>query len=389
MNMKKLPCFLSLLLVLMLVGSQAAARADSPKSGAEAPRKAKKAEAPAFAFTLSDQDGKPVSLKDHAGKIVVLEWINWGCPFDRRHHAAGTMKKLAGKYTPKGVVWLGIDSTKSHGVAAIKKWHTQQKLPFAVLDDHAGVVGRMFGARTTPHMIVLNKKHEVAYDGAIDDDPGGRKLEGGTALNYVDQALGELLAGKAVSVPKTKSYGCGVKYAPTPKTAKAPDFTLRDHNGKEVSLSALAGKTVVLEWTNPGCPVVRRHYAAKTMVTLADKYRDKGVVWLAVNTTAGANHARNKAFAEQHKLPYAILDDHEGTVGRKYGARTTPHMFIVDRKGHLVYGGAIDDDPGGRKLGQGKAKNHVDAILAQLVAGKAVAPTQTKPYGCGVKYARK
>jgi len=384
--MKKL--ILSVSLLGVLFGAQADLVAMCGACGPTG-KKAVKAPAPAFAFTLKDQDAKPVSLKEHAGKIVVLEWINWGCPFDRRHHQAGTMKRLAEKYKPKGVVWLGIDSTKSHNVKAIKKWHTQQKMPFPVLDDHTGTVGRMFGARTTPHMIVLNKKHEVAYNGAIDDDPGGRKLKAGTALNYVDQALGELLAGKAVSVPKTKPYGCSVKYAPAPKTAKAPDFTLKDHNGKEVKLSALAGKTIVLEWMNPGCPVVRRHYAAKTMVTLAKKYRDKGVVWLAVNSTHSANQAKNKAFAKQHDLPYAILDDRDGTVGRKYGARTTPHMFIVDAKGQLVYNGAIDDDPGGRRLKQGKAKNHVDVILTQLAAGKAVAPTQSKPYGCSVKYARK
>jgi len=384
--MKKLTCFLSLLLVLTLVASQGGA------AKAKKPKKEKKAEPAAFAFTLPDQDGKPVSLKDHADKIVVLEWINWECPFVRRHKNAGTMKKLARKYADKGVVWLGIDSTKHHNVKAIKKWHTQRKLPYPVLDDHTGTVGRMFGARTTPHMIVLSKKHAVAYNGAIDDDPRGGKLKAGTAKNYVDQALGELVAGKDVSAPKTKPYGCSVKYAPAPKGPtgkKAAAFTLSDQDGKKVTLADLAGKIVVLEWFNWECPVTRRHHQAKTMIDLARKYADKGVVWLGIDSTKHHNVAAIKKWHEKHKLPYPLLDDHEGTVGRAYGARTTPHVFIVDRKGNLVYGGAIDDDPRGRKLKEGKAKNHVDAILAQLVAGKAVALTQTKPYGCSVKYAKK
>jgi len=125
------------------------------------------------------------------------------------------------------------------------------------------------------------------------------------------------------------------------------------------------------------------------MINLAQKYGPKGVVWLAIDSTKHHNVPAIKKWHEQHKLPYAILDDHEGTVGRAYGARTTPHMFIVDRKGHLIYNGAIDDDPGGKKLKEGKAKNHVDAILARLVAGKGVGPTQTKPYGCSVKYAKR
>ena len=348
---------------------------------------------PAPGFTLKDQDGKPVSLKDHAGKIVMLEWVNWECPFYRRHIDAGTTKKLAQKYADAGVVWLGINSTKHHNVAAIKKWHAKAKIPYPVLDDHTGEVGRKYGARTTPHMIVLDKKHRVAYDGAMDDDPSGKKLKGGTATNYVDQALAELVAGKAVSRAKTKPYGCSVKYAPAPPPSaaqdKAPPFTLKDQNGKDASLSDFAGKTVVLEWINPDCPVSLRHYKAKTMVDLAGKYRDKGVVWLAINTTHYWTQAKNKDFAEKYKLPYPILNDQDGTVGRQYGAKTTPDMRIINAKGALIYSGAIDDDRSGRKLKDGTAKNHVDEVLAKIVAGKPVLPTKTKPYGCSVKYAKR
>ena len=349
-----------------------------------------------WAITLLDQGGKKVGLKGHAGKVVVLEWINWGCPFAKRHLQAGTMKKLAEKYADKGVVWIGVNSTKSDNVEINKKAHSKYKLPYPVLDDHAGRLGRAFGAKTTPHMIVLSKEHKVAYDGAIDDDPRGAKLKDGSVTNYVDLALTELLAGKKVSKSKTRPYGCSVKYAPAPppsaKGPKARPFTLTGHDGKDVSLEKLlaAGKIVVLEWFNPDCPVSRRHYtAAKTMVDLAKKYGDKGVVWLAVNSTHYWTPAKNKAFADKHGLPYAVLDDHEGKVGRMYGAKTTPDMRIITADGTIVYSGAIDDDPGGRKLKAGEAKNHVDAILGQLVAGKDVAPTQTRPYGCSVKYAKK
>jgi len=347
---------------------------------------------PAPGFTLKDQDGKPVGLKDHAGKIVVLEWVNWECPFYRRHIDAGTTKKLARKYADAGVVWLGVNSTKHHNVEKIKAWHAKAKIPYRVLDDHTGEVGRAYGARTTPHMIVLDKKHRVAYDGAIDDDRTGRKLKEGTARNYVGQALGELVAGKAPSVPKTKPYGCSVKYAPAPPPSaggkKAPPVTLKDQDGKDVSLADFAGKTVVLEWINPDCPFSLRHYKAKTMVDLAGKYRDKGGVWLAVNTTHYWTQAKNKDFAGKYGVPYPILDDHTGEVGRKYGAKTTPDMRIIDAKGYLIYSGAIDDDSSGKKLKAGTAKNHVDAILAKVAAGKPVLPTQTKPYGCSVKYAK-
>ena len=202
--MKKLTCFLSLLLALTLVASQA---------GAAEAKKEKKAEPAAFAFTLPDQDGKPVSLTGHAGKIVVLEWVNWECPFWRRHHQAKTMINLAQKYADKGVVLLGVNSTKHHNVAIIKKWHDQHKLPYRVLDDHDGTVGRAYGAKTTPHMFIVDRKGNLVYDGAIDDDPRGRKLKAGKDKNHVDAILARLVAGKAVAFTQNKPYGCSVKYA--------------------------------------------------------------------------------------------------------------------------------------------------------------------------------
>ncbi|UCF42403.1 MAG: thioredoxin family protein [Planctomycetota bacterium] len=168
---------------------------------------------------------------------------------------------------------------------------------------------------------------------------------------------------------------------------KAPQFTLKNYDGKEVSLSDYAGKTVVLEWFNYECPFVLYHYEKpKTMAGLADKYKDKDVVWLAVNSTKHLSVEKNENFAEKHNLTYPILDDRSGKVGRAYGAKTTPHMFIIDAKDKIVYDGAIDDSPMGNK--KEDAVNYVDKALAELTAGKAVSTPKTKPYGCSVKYAR-
>jgi peroxiredoxin len=166
--------------------------------------------------------------------------------------------------------------------------------------------------------------------------------------------------------------------------AQAPNFTLEDQTGKKVSLSDFAGKIVVLEWINPDCPFVLRHANAKTMFTLAEKYGGKNVVWLGINSTNYADRAVNAKWIAANHLPYPVLDDHMGEVGHAYGAKTTPHMFVIDPSGKLVYEGGIDDDPGGSK-GSG-ALNFVDRALDELIAGKAVSTPESKPYGCSVKY---
>ena len=165
----------------------------------------------------------------------------------------------------------------------------------------------------------------------------------------------------------------------------APNFTLQDDQGKSVSLADYSGKIVVLEWTNPTCPFVQRHYKEQTFVKLADKYKDKNVVWIAVNSTAKSSNAINHQWAEQNKLAYAILNDSEGKVGRAYGATNTPDMFIIDAKGKLAYMGGIDDDPEGNR---GSARvNYVDKALSELTTDAQVSTPQTKPYGCGIRYA--
>ena len=168
---------------------------------------------------------------------------------------------------------------------------------------------------------------------------------------------------------------------------RAPAFELNSFDGKTVNLSDYRGKIVVLEWMNFECPFSRYHYETKnTMVGLANKYKDKNVAWLVINSTNHTTPGPNKTFAEKYKLPFVILDDRPGKVGRAYGAETTPHMYIINPRGRIVYEGAIDDSPLGKK--KEGVVNYVDNALAELTAGKAVSTAKTKPYGCTVKYAR-
>lgn len=170
---------------------------------------------------------------------------------------------------------------------------------------------------------------------------------------------------------------------------KAPEFTLKSFDGKTISLSDYKGKIVVLEWFNFECPFVQHHYdKATTMIDLANKYKNKNVVWLAINSTSHTTPEANKAFTEKHKLPYLILDDRSGKIGRAYGAKTTPHMYIIDTKGNLAYEGAIDNSPMGKTPAGAQLINYIDKALSELTAGRAVIIKETKSYGCTVKYAK-
>jgi peroxiredoxin len=164
----------------------------------------------------------------------------------------------------------------------------------------------------------------------------------------------------------------------------APEFTAKDQDGREVDLAKLRGKVVVLEWTNPDCPFVQRHYRAKTMSTLADRFSGKDVVWLAVNSTNYMDAAKDRAWRSEQGFSYPILDDSAGTVGGAYGAKTTPHMFVIDKTGRVVYQGAIDDDAAGGN--EASARNYVAEALDDVTTGKPVRVAETKPYGCSVKY---
>lgn len=170
---------------------------------------------------------------------------------------------------------------------------------------------------------------------------------------------------------------------------EAPAFELKNYDGKEVGLADFKGKYVVLEWFNYECPFCKYHYETETtMVDLAEKYEDKNVQFISVNSTSHQSTGKNKAFAEKYNVPYPILDDRSGKVGRAYDAKRTPHMFIIDPKGYIVYEGAIDNAPLG-KVPRGEKKiNYVDRALTELLADKRISIPKTKEYGCTVKYAK-
>jgi len=173
----------------------------------------------------------------------------------------------------------------------------------------------------------------------------------------------------------------------------APDFELRDAAGKTVKLSDFKGRHVVLEWTNPGCPFVVKHYGAQNMQALQKEFSAKNVVWLSVSSTAKgtADHLEPAALAAKYKewggAQTAVLMDDAGTVGRNYGAKTTPHMFVVDAAGKLVFAGGIDDKRSANPADIPGAKNYVKAALGESLGGKPVSTPTATPYGCSIKYA--
>ncbi len=169
----------------------------------------------------------------------------------------------------------------------------------------------------------------------------------------------------------------------------APAFTLTDLDGKDVSLSDFAGKTVVLEWFNPDCPFVRYAHGPKgPLWGAAAQHQEQGVVWLAINSGApgkqGHGVDRNRKARTEYGMTHAILMDEDGAVGRTYGARTTPHLYVIDPAGTLVYRGALDNAPLGNP--KGAPVNYLEEALTDCASGAAVRTADTKAYGCSVKY---
>jgi len=176
--------------------------------------------------------------------------------------------------------------------------------------------------------------------------------------------------------------------------SRAPDFTLTDINGVEHSLSDFEGKVVVLEWVNHGCPFVKKHYDTGNMQGLQETAAGKEVVWLSVCSSAPGKQGHMEASDWQAAVERkeiksaATLIDESGEVGRLFGAKVTPHMFIVDADATLVYDGAIDSIASASKSDVEKAENYVMAALKSLMAGEEIAMPKSKPYGCSVKYAK-
>lgn len=194
-----------------------------------------------------------------------------------------------------------------------------------------------------------------------------------------------LLAAAAFAQDKPAATQPAKDAASPPKAVvgqDAPAFTLLDSAGKKHSLADLKDKTVVLEWVNQQCPwSVKSLPVAKE---LARKYADKGVVWLAIDSTWGRKPEENEKYIKDQTLPYPILMDTDGAVGRQYGATNTPHLFVIAR-GKLVYAGALHNDQEGRKP-KAEVRQYVDEALGAVTAGKPVPLAETKAWGCNVKY---
>jgi peroxiredoxin len=173
---------------------------------------------PAPGFALPDLDGKTVRLSDFKGKVVVLEWFNPECPYVRASHTQGSLNGAAARHTSQGVVWLAVNSAASgkqgYGADKNRKALATYKLNHPILLDEAGEVGHLYGATNTPHLFVIDKEGRVVYRGGIDNSPDGERgsPEGGKLIAYVDAALDDLAAGRPVSHPEGKAYGCSVKY---------------------------------------------------------------------------------------------------------------------------------------------------------------------------------
>ena len=198
-----------------------------------------------------------------------------------------------------------------------------------------------------------------------------------SALSFALAACGEEVAETLADLPVGKA---------------APDFRASDASGRLVSLSDFRGKTVVLEWNNPDCPTVKKHYESGNMQKTQAAAAADGVVWLTINSSAEGNQgymtpADAKAFAAgQPSRRTAYLLDPKGEVGRAYGAKATPHMYVISPAGALVYNGGIDDKPTQDPADIAGARNHVLAALGELKAGKPVSVPTSRAYGCNVKY---
>lgn len=170
-------------------------------------------------FTGTDSNGKTHKLSDYRGKVVVLEWHNQGCPYTRKHYESGNMQKLQKEWTAKGVVWLTVISsapgTQGYVTAAEENEYLKKMnaTPTAALLDPTGAIGHLYEAKTTPHMYVINPGGKLVYEGGIDDKPTSDPADIAGATNWVQAALKEITAGKQVSTPVTRPYGCSVKYA--------------------------------------------------------------------------------------------------------------------------------------------------------------------------------
>lgn len=196
---------------LTLVGCKGKKKAESSETSADGKAAVEKAEVNGGDFTLKDQDGNEVSLSDYKGRIVVLEWMNYDCPFVVPRYEKGDFKKMHEKFAGNDIVWLAVNSTHYSTAKANKDFIEKYTVPYPILDDHKGKVGRMYGATNTPQVFLINKEGQIVYRGAPDNAHRGDVPD--DYQPYLENALNELLGGKEISEASTKPIGCTVKYA--------------------------------------------------------------------------------------------------------------------------------------------------------------------------------
>ena len=377
-----------------------------------APAAAKEQVAPDF--TLPAASGAKHTLSDFKGKWVVLEWVNYDCPFVKKHYDAShtRMQTLQATYTGKDVVWLSICSSapgKQGHMDARQGLERKRALgakPTALLLDPEGKVGRLYRAKTTPDMRVIDPNGVVVYAGAIDSVRSRSAADVAGATNYVQEVLDAGLAGKPLPHSSQAPYGCSVKYAPKKQDAVgggttgdaklAVNFALPGVDGRTHDLASYRGKWVILEWVNYDCPFVKKHYhrSHENMQKLQATYTRKGVAWLSICSSSPGKQGHMTKEQGGNRLvalgaaPTALLLDPTGRVGRAYGARTTPEIRVIDPKGYIVYAGGIDDVRSRNPRDVSSAKNFVQVVMDAVLAGKPAPVSKAQTYGCSVKYGK-
>lgn len=213
-----------------------------------------------------------------------------------------------------------------------------------------------------------------------------------TSVSKRNLIIGGVAVLAAGAVGAALVFNTGPALAAVATGARAPAFSVQDAAGATRTLAEFSGRTVILEWTNHGCPYVRKHYDAGAMQALQRETTADGIVWLQVISSAPGEQGHLEAAGARARVqtdnaaPTATLLDASGVMGRAYGARTTPHMFIISADGVVLYQGAIDDRPSARPSTLEGATNYVRAALADIGAGRSVQTPETTPYGCAVKY---
>lgn len=379
---------LVLMLVLPLLGWIGAPPAASAKEGQAKPE-----------FQLRDTSGAVHRLSAYRGKWVVLEWVDFSCPtVQAMYQAPGRkMQRLQQTYRAKGVVWLAVHSTGAgqagHMTAAQAKAAAgrQGAQPNAFLLDPTGAVGKAFGVRVAPEARVLNPKGDIAYAGGVE------RVVNGAVVRCLDTVLTAATGGKPIPYVSQPAVGCPVRYASTGPAAtgpKAPNFALRDSRGVTRRLSDYRGKWVILEWVNYDCPYVKKHYHSshRNMQRLQAQAARHGIVWFTICSSAPGKQGHftpaqvNARMRQLGAVPAAYLLDPTGAVGHSFRAQRTPGIRIISPQGTVEYSGGADSIVSSRASDVPKAKNHIAAALADIVARRPIRTRSTRAYGCSVKY---